>query len=219
MSDFDLTGIGMTSQRTRDRLVDRLREQGIACEDVLQTVRSIPRHIFVDEALAHRAYEDTSLPIGSGQTISQPYVVALMTESIHEKHPEKVLEIGTGCGYQTAVLAHMYPQVFSVERIEALQTRARKRLAALGCSNIRYRIGDGYAGWESYAPYDAIIVTAGAASIPHALVSQLAEGGRLIVPVGDSDTQTLQVVDRQNGELVVNNQADVRFVPLLKGTA
>ena len=166
MSRFDLRGIGMTSQRTRDRLVVRLRERGIENERVLGQVASIPRHIFIDEALAHRAYEDTSLPIGHGQTISQPFIVALMTQLLLEVNPLRVLEIGTGCGYQTAILAQLCRKIFSIERIDALHPGAKERLNALGLRNAVTKVGDGYEGWAVHAPFDGIIVTAAPTEVP-----------------------------------------------------
>ena len=169
------SGIGMTSARTRERLVARLREQGIGDSQVLDRIRSVPRHLFVDEALASRAYEDTALPIGHGQTISQPYIVARMTEALIEGGaPRKVLEIGTGCGYQTAVLAPLVVTLYSVERIAALQQRARKVLRDLRIRNVHMRHGDGFEGWAAYAPFDGIIVAAAAHSVPPALLEQLA---------------------------------------------
>ena len=217
MGEFNLRGIGMTSQRTRNRLVERLRAQGIAREDVLAQIGSVPRHIFVDEALAHRAYEDTALPIGHGQTISQPFVVALMTELLMEVAPKSVLEIGTGCGYQTAILAGLCDRVYTVERIAALEPRARERFRAMGLRNVFSRIGDGYQGWAQHAPFDAIIVTAAPPAIPPALLEQLAEGGRLIVPVGSGDVQELKVIDRTPEGLAETVREYVRFVPLQTG--
>ena len=177
-------GIGMTSQRTRDRLVARLREEGIRNEAVLDVIRNTPRHLFVDEALASRAYEDTALPIGYNQTISQPYVVAAMTDLIISGHPQKVLEIGTGSGYQAAVLAEICAEVYSIEIIEPLGRRGEKLLAVLGYENVQVRIGDGYRGWPEQAPFDGIIVTAAPGHVPQPLLEQLAEGGRLVIPVG-----------------------------------
>ena len=217
MSARNLLGIGMTSQRTRDRLIDRLREQGIADERVLGVLASTPRHIFIDEALAHRAYEDTALPIGHGQTISQPFVVALMTQALLAKSPRTVLEIGTGCGYQTAVLASLVERVYTVERIAALHTKARGHLAELKALNVQARLGDGYEGWTVHAPYDAIIVTAAPPAVPEALLEQLAPDGRLIVPVGRDGVQSLTVIDREDEVFVERVEEHVRFVPLLKG--
>jgi len=218
MSEFDLQGIGMTSQRTRDRLAARLREQGISNEQVLSLIGEIPRHIFIDEALAHRAYEDTALPIGHGQTISQPFIVALMTQLLLEVQPRRVLEIGTGCGYQSAVLARLCEKVFTIERVAALQPRAQERLRALGMRNVISQLGDGYEGWEVHAPFDGIIVTAAAPHIPPKLLTQLAEGGRMVVPVGGDGAQQLKVIDRTTEGLHESTREYVRFVPLLTGT-
>lgn len=173
-------GIGMTSVRTRDRLIERLRTEGIRDEQVLAAMAAVPRHIFVDEALASRAYEDTALPIGAGQTISQPYIVARMTEAlVHGKRLSNVLEVGSGCGYQSAVLAQLVDRVYAVERIDALIAPARERLHALGVSNVRMRNADGFDGWPAHAPYDGILVAAAPGYVPQALVEQLAVGGRL----------------------------------------
>ena len=212
-----LQGIGMTSQRTRDRLIDRLRDQGIVDERVLSVLARTPRHIFIDEALAHRAYEDTALPIGHGQTISQPFVVALMTQAVMAVSPRTILEIGTGCGYQTSVLAALADRIYSVERIAALHSKARGHLAELRVNNVQTLLGDGYQGWSANAPYDAIIVTAAPPSVPEALKAQLAPGGRLIVPVGSDGVQALTVIDRQDDGFVEHIEEHVRFVPLLKG--
>src|ERR1700758_2505344 len=185
----------MTSARTRDRLVQRLREQGIANLAVLERIRTVPRHIFVDEALSSRAYEDTALPIGFGQTISQPYIVARMTEALLEGGPAeggplgKVLEVGTGCGYQTAVLAPLVTHFYTIERIEPLLARARQRLKELGVRNVRFRHGDGSLGWKAHAPYDGILVAAAPLTVPDALLKQLKVGGRLIVPLGPEGEQ------------------------------
>ena len=207
----------MTSQRTRDRLVRRLAERGIDDPQVLDVMGRVPRHIFVDEALAHRAYEDSALPVGHGQTISQPFIVALMTQLLMQKHPRRVLEVGTGTGYQTAVLAELVDQVFSVERIAAQLVRARERLSVLGATNVRLRLGDGYAGWRNEAPFDGILVTAAPREIPKALTDQLAVGGRMVVPVGSSGTQELKIIDRTPDGLVSETIEYVRFVPLRKG--
>ncbi len=216
---YDLAGIGMTSQRTRDRLVQRLREEGIQNEQVLQVISQTPRHIFVDEALASRAYEDTALPIGHGQTISQPYIVARMTELLLADNPQlqKVLEVGTGSGYQTAILAPFVEQVFSVERIAPLLEQARERHSALGLNNIRYSLSDGSWGWPQHAPFDAIIVTAAPDEIPAELTQQLAEGGRLIIPHG-SDVQRLSVLQRNGDSLTQTDLDMVMFVPLIRET-
>ncbi len=217
-SDFERQGIGMTSMRTRRRLIDRLRQQGIANEDVLGAILETPRHLFIDEALAHRAYEDTALPIGHNQTISQPFIVALMTGLIVENtNPvRKVLEIGTGCGYQTAVLSQLVDWVFSVERIPALQKEAAERLRQLGYHNVSFLDGDGFLGWPSNAPFDGIIVTAAPPEIPPALLEQLAVGGRLVIPVGD-EIQQLRVVVRTSSGYEETRHEAVRFVPMLKG--
>jgi protein-L-isoaspartate(D-aspartate) O-methyltransferase len=213
-------GIGMTSARTRERLVARLREQGIANEEVLERIRSVPRHVFVDEALASRAYEDTALPIGHGQTISQPYIVARMTQSLLEAgRPRKVLEVGTGCGYQTAVLAPLVTTVYSVERIGVLQRRARQVLRDLRISNVHMKHGDGFEGHPPYAPFDGIIVAAAAYSVPPALLEQLADGGRLVIPVGTDREQQLLRVTRRGDRLEREVLGPVTFVPLLQGLA
>lgn len=211
-------GIGMTSQRTRERLVQRLREKGIADARVLEALRVTPRHIFVDEALATRAYEDTALPIGHGQTISQPWVVARMSEAVLAGgQPRRVLEVGTGCGYQTAILARLVEEVYSVERIDALLRNARTRIQALSLHNVRLRHGDGYLGWPEHAPYDAILVAAAPAEVPQPLLEQLSEGGRLVLPVGPSGEQVLTVITRQEGEWTEQRLERVSFVPLLGG--
>jgi protein-L-isoaspartate(D-aspartate) O-methyltransferase len=211
-------GIGMTSARTRERLVQRLRSQGIANPLVLDQIRNVPRHLFVDEALATRAYEDTALPIGHGQTISQPYVVARMTEALIESGtPGKVLEIGTGCGYQTAVLAPLVRFIFSVERIKALLDRARLRFKELGISNVHLRHGDGFQGWAAHAPYDAILMAAAPLAIPRVLFDQLAPGGRLIAPVGPEGKQQLVRVTKRGDDLHTEVLGSVSFVPLLQG--
>ena len=219
MNDQRHQGIGMTSQRTRDRLIQRLRDKGIQNESVLEVMRSTPRHIFVDEAMATRAYEDTALPIGLGQTISQPYIVARMTEALLEGGPlDKVLEIGTGSGYQTALLSRLVKRVYSVERIEALQQQARLRFQELGLRNIRLKYSDGNWGWDDYAPYDGIIVTAAPAKVPKPLFDQLKIGGRLVIPVGEQeDSQNLLVVTRTEEGFDSKTLDLVSFVPLLGG--
>ncbi|MEJ2088883.1 MAG: protein-L-isoaspartate(D-aspartate) O-methyltransferase [Gammaproteobacteria bacterium] len=215
---FDLVGIGMTSQRTRNRLVERLREKGVTSEAVLAAIGSVPRHIFIDEALAHRAYEDTALPIGQGQTISQPFVVALMTQALLNRPRQRVLEVGTGSGYQTAVLASLDIQkVFTIERLAGLQDRARARLAAMGCRNVRFRHGDGYRGWAEEGPFDGILVTAAPPLVPQALIEQLAPGGRLVVPVGGDQVQELTVYDLTDDGVETTTVERVRFLPLVKG--
>ena len=215
---LDVSGVGMTSQRTRNRLTDRLREQGIVNEAVLQVMASTPRHLFVDEALAHRAYEDTALPIGNSQTISQPYIVARMTELLlQDVPPTSVLEVGTGSGYQTAILAQLMDQVFTVERISALLDRALGRFRQLGLHQIKSKYDDGHLGWAEKGPFDATIVTASPREVPAALLAQLRAGGRLIIPVGDAETQTLTLVTRRDDGFETTLVEPVRFVPLLGG--
>lgn len=212
-------GIGMTSQRTRERLVQRLQEEGVTNERVLEAIRNTPRHWFIDEALSHRAYEDTALPIGHNQTISQPLIVAHMTELLLATGPlDKVLEIGTGSGYQTAILAQLVERVFSVERIQPLQDKAKERLAELKLRNIVFRWGDGWDGWQALAPYNGIIVTAAAPELPKALLEQLAVGGRLIMPVGDNQAQQLLLITRNEQGFKQQTLGNVRFVPLMNGT-
>jgi protein-L-isoaspartate(D-aspartate) O-methyltransferase len=214
----EIRGIGMTSARTRDRLVQRLKEHGIRSTAVLEQIRNVPRHLFVDEALASRAYEDTALPIGLGQTISQPYVVARMTEALVEGFTgEKVLEIGTGCGYQTAVLAPLVKKIYTVERIPELQRKARQRLRELDIYNVQFRPGDGWEGWPKYAPYDGILVAAAAAELPEKLLEQLAPGGRLIMPVGPAGRQELLMITRLDDHFEQVSLGAVSFVPLVKG--
>jgi protein-L-isoaspartate(D-aspartate) O-methyltransferase len=218
VTDVRLAGIGMTSARTRDRLVQRLREQGIANLAVLDRVRNVPRHIFVDEALGSRAYEDTALPIGFGQTISQPYIVARMTEALLEAAvPDNVLEVGTGCGYQTAILAPLVARVYTIERIEPLLARARLRLKELGIRNVRFRHGDGTLGWKAHAPFDGILVAAAPLTVPEALIRQLRIGGRLIVPVGPEGEQELVRFTRREQRLERESLGSVAFVPLVGG--
>jgi protein-L-isoaspartate(D-aspartate) O-methyltransferase len=213
-------GIGMTSQRTRERLIQRLVEQGIRDARVLDRIRNVPRHLFVDEALASRAYEDTALPIGYGQTISQPYVVARMTEAITiGGTPEKVLEIGTGCGYQTAVLAPLAERIYSIERIEALLDRARERIRELGIRNVRFKHGDGAAGWPSQAPFDGILLAAAPHAVPQKLLDQLAEGGRLVAPIGPEGRQELVRLTRRGEQFLRERLGYVSFVPLLGGVS
>ncbi|MFO7275634.1 MAG: protein-L-isoaspartate(D-aspartate) O-methyltransferase [Pseudomonadota bacterium] len=218
MPDLRFAGIGMTSARTRDRLVQRLREQGITNLAVLDRIRNVPRHIFVDEALASRAYEDTALPIGFGQTISQPYIVARMTEALLEGGPLfNVLEVGTGCGYQTAVLAPLVQKLYTIERIEPLVQRAKQRIKELGIRNVRFRHGDGSLGWKAHAPYDGILVTAAPLVVPDALLQQLKVGGRLIVPVGPEGQQELVRITRKEQGFHRQSLGPVAFVPLLSG--
>lgn len=220
MSDVNLQGIGMTSRRTRERLVSRLREQGIANEAVLEVIRDTPRHIFIDEALSHRAYEDTALPIGFNQTISQPFIVARMTELLLEEGPcPRVLEVGTGSGYQTAILAALATQVFSLERIRPLQEKARKRMNLLKLHNVQMRHSDGGMGWPAQAPFDGIMVTAAPESVPEDLLAQLAIGGRLVIPVGGSHGQELKRIRRTGDEQFETEVLQtVKFVPLVGGT-
>jgi protein-L-isoaspartate(D-aspartate) O-methyltransferase len=214
----DVQGIGMTSARTRDRLVARLRENGIRSEAVLEQIRNVPRHLFVDEALASRAYEDTALPIGLGQTISQPWVVARMTEALLDGFEgEKVLEIGTGCGYQTAVLAPLVKKIYTVERIPELLRKAKQRLRELDIYNVQFRPGDGWEGWPKYGPYDGILVAAAAPEVPQKLLEQLAHGGRLIMPVGPAGRQDLVMISRRNDHYEQVSLGAVSFVPLVKG--
>jgi protein-L-isoaspartate(D-aspartate) O-methyltransferase len=213
-----ISGIGMTSQRTRLRMVDRLRSQGIKDEVVLSVMGSIPRHIFIEEALSSRAYEDTALPIGFGQTISNPYTVARMTEILRNGQDlGKVLEIGTGCGYQSAVLAKLAREVFTVERISPLLTKARKNLREAHCNNVRARHADGGIGIAEAAPFDAIIMTAASTHIPSALLQQLAVGGRLVMPVGTGEQQRLHLIERTPKDYVETVLEAVKFVPLLAG--
>ena len=214
----DRRGIGMTSARTRDRLVQRLRDNGIRSEAVLEQVRNVPRHLFVDEALASRAYEDTALPIGLGQTISQPWVVARMTEALLDGFDgEKVLEVGTGCGYQTAILAPLVKKVYTVERIPELLRRAKQRLRELDIYNVQFRPGDGWEGWPKYAPYDGILVAAAAPEVPRKLLEQLAPGGRLVMPVGPTGCQDLVMITRKDDHFEQVSLGAVSFVPLVKG--
>ena len=212
-----IRGIGMTSQRTRDRLIERLREKGIRNERLLEVIRRTPRHLFVDEALSSRAYEDTALPIGFNQTISQPYIVARMTEALLAGAPQKVLEIGTGSGYQAAVLAQLVPQVYTVERIMALVPLARQRFRDLNLRNLHLKQSDGTWGWPQQAPFDAILVTAAPAEIPRALLDQLAEGGRLVIPIGAGSGQTLAVITRNSDGYEREDLEQVSFVPLVGG--
>lgn len=210
-------GIGMTSQRTRDRLIERLRLKGIQNPQVLEAMRLLPRHMFVDEALASRAYEDDALPIGHKQTISQPYIVARMTEALLvDGNPQKILEIGTGSGYQAALLSRLVEQVYTVERIKPLYLQTKKLLSSLKIRNVRCKLSDGTWGWDGYAPYDAIIVTCAAAEIPTSLINQLKYGGRLIIPVGEAETsQQLLTLKRTQEGIVREKLEDVLFVPLV----
>ena len=212
-------GIGMTSLRTRERMLVRMREQGIKDEVTLHAMGEIPRHIFVDEALSIRAYEDVALPIGFGQTISQPYIVARMTEILRNaKELNKVLEIGTGCGYQTAILSKVANEVLSVERIRPLVMKARSHLRALKCTNVKLEHADGSLGLNEYAPFNGIIVTAAASHVPQDLLAQLANGGRMVIPIGTSE-QTLTLIERAGKEFKQTKLEPVKFVPLLGGVS
>ena len=212
-------GIGMTSQRTRERLIQRLMDQGITRFEVLEAIRSVPRHLFVDEALAHRSYEDTALPIGYGQTLSQPYVVARMSElALARGRPKKVLELGSGSGYQTAILASLVDEICAIERIKPLLERARRQLRALRVRNVRLRHGDGLDGWASEAPFDLILGAAAPERLPTQLLEQLAPGGRLILPVGGERQQLMMVTATAEGyaEEVIE---EVNFVPMVRGVS
>jgi len=216
----NLSGIGMTSARTRERLVQRLEQNGISNPQILDRIRSVPRHLFVDEALESRAYEDNALPIGQGQTISQPYIVALMTQALLQENgdlrvPKKVLEVGTGSGYQTAVLAPLVRQIFSIERVGPLLEAARRRLALLDVTNLRFRHDDGHRGWPGQAPFDGIIVSAAPEGVPEVLLEQLAPGGRLVIPVGSSGIQNLIRVTRTQTGFEQEDLCRVSFVPML----
>ena len=212
-------GIGMTSQRTRARMVERLREKGIRSERVLEAMAAVPRHLFVEEALASRAYEDTALPIGFSQTISQPFVVARMVELVLDEKPGRVLEVGTGCGYQAAVLAQVFPETYSVERIKALLERARATLLPLRLANLRLVHGDGYAGLDKAAPFQAIVVAAAAREVPQALLRQLGPNGRMILPLHEGTGQRLVLYERQARGFVETELHPVRFVPMKTGKA
>ena len=212
-------GIGMTSQRTRERLIQRLMDQGITRFEVLEAIRSVPRHLFVDEALAHRSYEDTALPIGYGQTLSQPYVVAKMSElALAQGRPKKVLELGSGSGYQTAILASLVDEICAIERIKPLLERARKRLRALRVRNVRLRHGDGLDGWASEAPFDLILGAAAPERLPTQLLEQLAPGGTLILPVGGKQ-QKLMIVTATPEGYVEEVIEEVNFVPMVRGVS
>jgi len=214
----DYQGIGMTSQRARNRLVEQLQDMGVKSDVVLDAIRTTPRHIFVDEALASRAYDNTALPIGRNQTISQPYIVARMTEALLAGGtPEKVLEIGTGCGYQTMILARLIKQVYSIERIEALLFKARERFYALKTRNISALHGDGNLGWQANAPFDGIVVSAAPIGVPEKLLEQLAINGRLVIPVGKSGGQELLLITRTEDGFEEKRLDSVSFVPMLEG--
>lgn len=215
----DFSGIGMTSARTRGRMVDRLRQQGIRNEEVLGVMANTPRHIFVDEALSHRAYDDVSLPIGLGQTISQPYIVARMVElAVGAAKRDKVLEVGTGCGYQTLVLAQLFKTVYSVERLAQLLDKARQRLHELRIRNTRLRHGDGFVGLPDAGEFDAILMAAAPTYVPEALLAQLAIGGRMVFPIGNVD-QELRIIERTETAFIESKLEKVRFVPMLPGLA
>lgn len=208
----------MTSSRTRERLIERLRAGGVRDEEVLDAIRSVPRHLLIDEALSSRAYEDTALPIGFGQTISQPYIVARMTQVLRNgRRLKKVLEIGTGSGYQTAVLARLADKVHTIERIEPLFKHGRGQLLRLGVRNVQFKLGDGSLGWPEHAPYDGIIVTAAPETVPPALIEQLAVDARLVIPVGDNASQDLLLVQRTANGITRERLEAVSFVPLVEG--
>lgn len=218
MTTLNLAGIGMTSQRTRDRLIQRLCDQGISNYEVLDVMRSTPRHIFLDEALAHRAYEDAALPIGFQQTLSQPYTVARMTELLLAAGPlSRVLEVGTGSGFQTTVLAQLVERVYSVERIKPLQDKARQRLRTLGVRNVHFKHADGGFGWPEKGPFDGIISTAAPEQVPSELVAQLTVGGRLVIPVGDNQSQQLTLVVKTEEGIITTVIEPAFFVPLRTG--
>lgn len=213
-----IEGIGMTSRRTRERMVARLREQGIRNSDVLQVMLETPRHLFVEEAFASRAYEDTALPIGFNQTISQPYIVARMTELLLAAGPlDKVLEVGTGSGYQTAILAQLVSRVYSVERIYPLQQRARRCLQDLNIRNVRLKHSDGGWGWDEYGPYDGILAAAAPSEIPETLLTQMGRRSVMIIPVGQGRTQTLKRITRSESGFAAEEIEPVTFVPFLTG--
>ncbi len=212
----------MTADSRRESLVEELRRMGIGNARVLTALRNIPRHEFIGDALKARAYDNDALPIGQGQTISQPYIVARMTEAVLEggAKRDKILEIGTGCGYQTAVLAALLPRIFTIERLRYLSEQARIRLARLGCHNVIFSYGDGHLGWSIHAPYDAIVVTAATATVPPALKEQLAPGGRLVIPLGaHNEVQILRVIERTSAGFKTRDLETVSFVPLLAGRA
>ena len=212
-------GIGMTSQRTRERLIQRLMDQGITRVEVLEAIRSVPRHLFVDEALAHRSYEDTALPIGYGQTLSQPYMVARMSElALARGKPRKVLEIGSGSGYQTAILASLVDEICAIERIKPLLERARKQLRALRVRNVRLRHGDGLEGWPGEAPFDLILGAAAPERVPQTLLDQLAPDGCMILPVGGNRQRLMMITATPEG-FVEEVIEEVNFVPMISGVA
>ena len=220
MNSIELAGIGMTSQRTRERLIQRLVDQGINSQPVLDVIRMTPRHILLDEALSHRAYEDTALPIGFSQTLSQPYIVARMTEILLSGGPlKKVLEIGTGSGYQTTILSQLVTEVYTVERIEPLLRKAKERFRKLGLGNIKAELSDGSFGWDRHAPYDGIITTAAPQTVPEELLHQMAPEGILVIPVGNGVSQDLRVLRRlgDSSEFDEEIVEQVKFVPLFGG--
>lgn len=220
MNQLQLQGVGMTSQRTRERLIQRLTDQGVSNIAVLDVIRNTPRHIFLDEALSHRAYEDSSLPIGFGQTLSQPYIVARMTEILigAAGKLDRILEVGTGSGYQTCVLAQLVGKVYSVERIKPLQEKARKRMRTLGLRNVQFKHADGGFGWPEMGPFDAILSAAAPQALPQELLNQLAPNGVLVIPVG-GEQQELQLVmrDGDSDNFITKVIEPVKFVPLLPG--
>lgn len=220
MSDIPRQGGSLSERKrdkARDKLIERLRSAGIRDPSVLDAMAATPRDFFVDDVMRDRSYEDRALPIGYGQTISQPLIVALMTEALMVKKPRRVLEIGTGSGYQTAILARLIDLVFSIERIEALAIVAEQRMAALSLTNVQLRHGDGNLGWRFEGPFDGIIVTAGAEEIPEPLMNQLSDGGRLVIPVGEGDVKELKVLDRIGDAWQQSTIEYVRFVPLKEG--
>jgi len=218
-NNLDISGIGMTSERTRKRLAQRLADDGIRSTVVLEAITTVPRHFFIDEALGQRAYDDITLPIGYNQTLSQPYIVARMTEALlaGQQSIGRVLEIGTGSGYQTAILAQVAKEIYTIERIKPLFQQAKKRFTELRLRSIQSRYGDGSVGWQEHAPYEGIIVTAASLQIPMQLVAQLCEGGRLVIPVGNINQQSLKVITRTTRGLQEIELEPVRFVPLLEG--
>jgi protein-L-isoaspartate(D-aspartate) O-methyltransferase len=220
VNSIELAGVGMTSQRTRERLIQRLIDQGISSQPVLDVIRMTPRHLFLDEALSHKAYEDTALPIGYSQTLSQPYIVARMTEILLSAGPlNKVLEIGTGSGYQTTILSQLVRQVCTVERIEPLLKKAQERFRKLGLQNISAKLSDGSFGWDEHAPYDGIIATAAPQAVPEELLRQMAPDGILVIPVGNGQSQYLRLLRRVGESREFNDEIveKVKFVPLLGG--
>lgn len=217
LSKPQYAGSGMTSHRTRLRLIEQIKKMGVTNSEVLEVMQSLPRHVFVDEALASRAYENTALPIGQGQTISQPYTVGLMTQTLFNKPRAKILEIGTGCGYQTAILAPLCKEVVSLERILSLHRQARDRLYDLGVRNVKFRHGDGFVGMRDFAPYDGILAAAVSEDVPEELIDQLADGGRVVMPVGRDNQQILIVIDKTSTGLMQREIEAVRFVPRLAG--